>query len=436
MRHMNPKYISGQEAVRIIRPGNRVFVHGGAATPHYLLKCLAERSDELFNIEVVSISLQGDAVIADPKYKGSFRINSLFVSQNIRTAVNEGRADYVPIFLSEIPNLFRRNILPLDVAMVQVSPPDKHGYCSLGVSVDIAVAGIKAAKHVIAQVNRRMPRTLGDGIIHISEFDSIVEHQQELPETISEAGTSEIAARIGEYCAVLVEDGATIQTGIGTIPDAVLASLRNHKKLGIHTEMFSDGIIPLVEKGIITNEFKKKHRGKIVTSFLLGSRQLYDFVDDNPSIVALGIDYVNDTSVIRTNPKVTAINSAIEVDFTGQVCSDSIGTFHYSGVGGQMDFMRGASLSEGGKPIIALPSTTGKGISRIVPFLKQGAGVVTTRAHAHYIVTEYGVAYLYGKNLRQRSKALIDIAHPNHRESLEREAYKRFHTYEFERTIY
>lgn len=433
---MNPSYISGEEAVKAIAPGNRVFVHGGAATPHHLLKCLAARSGELFNVEMVSISLQGDSIVAEPKYKDSFRINSLFVSQNIRTAVNEGRADYVPVFLSEIPNLFRRNILPLDVAMVQVSPPDKHGYCSLGVSVDIAAAAVKCAKHVIAQVNPRMPRTLGDGIVHVKEFNSIVEYEQELPEVVSEAGTSEIAGRIGEFCASLVEDGATIQTGIGSIPDAVLASLMNHKQLGVHTEMFSDGIIPLVEKGVITNAFKKKHRGKIVTSFLLGSRKLYDFVDDNPSVAALGIDYVNDTSVIRTNPKVTAINSAIEVDCTGQVCSDSIGTYHYSGVGGQMDFMRGASLSEGGKPIIALPSTTAKGISRIVPFLKQGAGVVTTRAHAHYIVTEYGVAYLYGKNLRQRSKALIDIAHPNHREALERQAFERFHTFEFDRTVY
>jgi len=433
---MNPKCISGEEAVKAILPGNRVFVHGGAATPHYMLKCLAARSNELFNVELVSISLQGDAMVADPKYRESFRINSLFVSQNIRNAVNEGRADYVPIFLSEIPNLFRRKILPIDVAIVQVSPPDKHGYCSLGVSVDIGVAAIKSAKYIIAQVNPRMPRTLGDGIVHIKEFDAMVEHEQELPEVKSEAGTSEIATRIGEYCASLVEDGATIQTGIGTIPDAVLASLTNHKRLGVHTEMFSDGILPLVEKGVITNEFKKKHRGKIVTSFLLGTRKLYDFVDDNPSVAALAIDYVNDTAVIRTNPKVTAINSAIEVDFTGQVCSDSIGTLHYSGVGGQMDFMRGASLSEGGKPIIALPSTTISGVSRIVPFLKQGAGVVTTRAHAHYIVTEYGIAYLYGKNLRQRSKALIDIAHPNHREELERRAFERFHTYEFERTIY
>jgi acyl-CoA hydrolase len=428
-------YITGEEAVKIIKPGQRVFVHGGAATPHYLLEKLAERSSELWNVEIVSISMQGDAIIADEKYKGSFRINSLFVSQNIRTAVNEGRGDYVPIFLSEIPTLFRRNILPLDVALVQVSPPDKHGFCSLGVSVDIAATAVKTAKHVIAQVNPRMPRTLGDGIVKIDEFDSVVYREQELPEVVC-SDLSEISMRIGNYCAELVENGATIQMGIGSIPDAVLASLTGHKELGIHTEMFSDGIIPLIEKGVITNQHKKKYRGKTVTSFLLGSRKLYDFVDDNPSVVALNIDYVNDTAVIRTNPKVTAINSAIEVDITGQVCSDSIGTYHYSGVGGQMDFVRGASLSEGGKPIIALPSITSKGISRISSFLREGAGVVTTRAHAHYIVTEYGIAYLYGKNMRQRAKELIRIAHPNHREDLERTAFERFHNYEFERTLY
>ncbi len=428
-------YISGEEAVKIIKPGQRVFLHGGAATPHYLLKKLAERSSELWDVEIVSISLQGDAVIADKKYKDSFRINSLFVSQNIREAVNDGRGDYVPIFLSEIPILFKRGILPIDVALVQVSPPDKHGYCSLGVSVDIAATAVKTAKYVIAHVNPRMPRTLGDGIIKINDFNAVVYAEQELPEIIC-SDISEISMRIGSYCAELVEDGATLQMGIGSIPDAVLASLTNHKELGVHTEMFSDGIIPLIEKGIITNQHKKKYRGKTVTSFLLGSRKLYDFVDDNPAVVALNIDYVNDTAVIRTNPKVTAINSAIEVDITGQVCADSIGTYHYSGVGGQMDFVRGASLSEGGKPIIALPSITSKGVSKISPFLKQGAGVVTTRAHAHYIVTEYGIAYLYGKNMRQRAKALIEIAHPNHREALERAAFERFHTYEFERTVY
>jgi acyl-CoA hydrolase len=429
------KYISAEEALQAVKPGQRVFVHGGAATPHFLLKKLAERASELWNVEIVSISLQGDPVIADKKYKDSFRINSLFVSQNIREAVNEGRGDYVPIFLSEIPILFRRGILPIDVAIVQVSPPDKHGFCSLGTSVDIAGSAIKTAKHVIAQVNPRMPRTLGDGIFKLSDFDAAVYKEEELPEVkCSEA--NELSMRIAAHCAELVEDGATIQMGIGSIPDAVLASLTNHKELGVHTEMFSDGIIPLIEKGVITNQHKKKHRGKTVTSFLLGTRKLYDFVDDNPSIVALNIDYVNDTAVIRTNPKVTAINSAVEIDVTGQICSDSIGTYHYSGVGGQMDFVRGASLSEGGKPIIALPSVTSKGISRIVPSLKPGAGVVTTRGHAHYIVTEYGVAYLYGKNMRQRAKALIEIAHPNHREALERAAFDRFHSYEFERTVY
>lgn len=425
-------YTTGEEAVKMIKSENRVFVHGGAATPHHLLGKMTERASELFNVEIVGISLQGDALFAQKKYNDNFRINSLFVSENVRVAVNEGRGDYVPIFLSEIPNLFRSGILPIDVALVQVSPPDKHGYCSLGTSVDIALAGVKTARKVIAQINPRMPRTLGDGIVSVREFDAMVFAEQELPEIIDLGGPSEIAMRIGAHCAELVENGATIQTGIGAIPNAVLASLTHHKELGVHTEMFSDGLIPLIENGVITNQHKKKHRGKSVTSFLLGSRKLYDFVDDNPSIAVLGIDYVNDTSVIRTNPKVTAINSAIEVDITGQVCSDSIGTYHYSGVGGQMDFIRGASLSEGGKPIIALPSTTGKGISRIVPFLKQGAGVVTTRAHAHYIVTEYGVAYLYGKNMRQRAKALIKIAHPNHREDLDKAAFERFHSYQFE----
>jgi acyl-CoA hydrolase len=427
-------YIKGEDAVKLIKPGDRVFIHGGAATPHFLLSHLANRSSELWNVELVSISLQGDAILADKKYKDNFRMNSLFVSQNIREAVNSGRGDYVPIFLSEIPILFKRNILPLDVAIIQVSPPDIHGYCSLGVSVDISAAAIKSAKVIIAQVNPKMPRTLGDGIVHVKEFDAMVLGEQDLPEIAYK--TSEIANRIASHCASLVEDGATLQMGIGAIPDAVLASLNNHKELGVHTEMFSDGVIPLIERGVITNQHKKKHRGKTVTSFLLGSRKLYDFVHDNPSVAVLGIDYVNDTAVIRTNPKVTAINSAIEVDITGQVCSDSIGAYHYSGVGGQMDFMRGAALSEGGKPIIALPSTTSRGESRIVSFLKQGAGVVTTRAHAHYIVTEYGVAYLYGKNMRQRAKALIQIAHPNHREELEQAAFDRFHSYEFERAGY
>lgn len=422
------KFISAEEAVKVIKSGDRVFVHGGAAVPHHLLKKMVERSDELFDVEVVSVSLQGEALFADKKYKDNFRVNSLFVSQNVREAVNDGRGDYIPVFLSEIPNLFRRNILPLDVALVQVSPPDKHGYCSLGVSVDVAATAIKTAKHVIAQVNPRMPRTQGDGIVKMDSFNAVVYHEQELPEIKYSENFSEVAVRIGSHCAEIIENGATLQAGIGSIPDAVLAALKNHKELGVHTEMFSDGILPLVEKGVITNQHKKKHRGRIATGFLLGSRKLYDFVDDNLSVVMLNIDYVNDAAVIRTNPRMTAINSAIEVDITGQVCSDSIGTYHYSGVGGQMDFMRGAALSEGGKPIIALPSTTAKGISRIVPLLKPGAGVVTTRSHAHYIVTEYGVANLYGKNMRQRAEALVKIAHPDHREAISKAAFDRFRT--------
>jgi acyl-CoA hydrolase len=420
------KYISGEEAVNVIKSSDKVFVHGGAATPHFLLKKMVERANDLRNVELISISTQGEALFADIKYRESFRINSLFVSANVREAINDGRGDYVPVFLSEIPNLFRKNILPLDVALVQVSLPDNHGYCSLGVSVDVASTAIVTAKYVIAQVNPKMPRTFGDGIVKIDSFDALVYAEQELPEVAAGKGRSEIAMKIGVNCAALVENGATIQTGIGSIPDAVLGSLMNHKELGVHTEMFSDGILPLVESGVITNEHKKKYKGKIVTGFLLGSRKLYDFVDNNPSVVVMNIDYVNDTSVIRTNPKVTSINGAIEIDITGQVCSDSIGTYQFSGIGGQMDFIRGASLSEGGKPIIALPSITTKGASRIVPFLKEGAGVVTTRGHVHWVVTEFGMVNLFGKNLQQRAKALIKIAHPNHREDLERSYFDRF----------
>jgi len=427
-------YTNVEDALKLIEPGHRIFIHGGAATPNFLLTALANRYRELWNVELVSISLQGDPVITAKKFKESFRMNSLFVSENIREAVNSGRGDYVPIFLSEIPMLFRKNILPLDVALIHVSEPDQHGFCSLGTSVDIASAAVKSARKIIAQVNPLMPRSHGDGIIHIKDIDALVYAETELP-SITQGHSNEITTRIAAKCAELVEDGATLQMGIGSVPDAVLANLGNHKGLGVHTEMFSDGIIPLIEKGIVTNEFKRKHRGKTVASFVLGTRKLYDFIDDNPAVAMLGIDYVNDASVIRTNPKVVAINGAIEVDITGQVCSDSIGTYHYSGVGGQVDFMRGAALSDGGKPIIALPSTTSKGESRIVSFLKPGAGVVTTRAHAHYVVTEYGVAYLFGKNMRQRAKALIEIAHPNHREQLEIAAFERFHTYEFERTI-
>ncbi|WP_161887976.1 acetyl-CoA hydrolase/transferase family protein [Pontibacter russatus] len=419
-------YKTAEEALSIIRSGDRVFIQGSAATPQYLIRKLAERADELRNVELVSITTYGDIPLTEERYKDSFFINSLFVSANVRDAVNSGRGDYIPIFLSDIPQLFRTGILPLDVAIVHVSPPDKHGYCSLGVSVDVTREAVLSAKHVIAQVNPHMPRTHGDGLIHVRRFDVLVEVDEALPEVDYTQRITEKERTIARYIAEMVEDGATLQMGIGAIPDAVLGSLTNHKELGIHTEMFSNGVMPLVEKGVITNEHKYRHPGRIATGFIVGNRALYDFVDDNPLILMQRTDYVNDTAIIRSNPKVTAINSAIEIDLTGQVVSDTIGTYQYSGIGGQMDFMRGAALSAGGKPIIALPSTTHKGISRITPFINHGASVTTTRAHVHYVVTEYGVAYLFGKNLRQRARALINIAHPDHRERLEEEAVKRF----------
>lgn len=419
------RYISADEAVSVIKTGDRVYIQGVAATPHVLIDAMVRRAPELRNIEIVHLHTEGEAPYTAPEYAESFFVNALFVAANTRQAIQEGRGDYVPVFLSEVPALFTKGILPLDVALIHVSPPDRHGICSLGTSVDCTWAAVHAARHVIAQVNPHMPRTHGDGFIHVSQIDALVEVDMPLPETPPRI-LSEVEKKIGWHCANLIEDGATLQLGIGAIPDAVLCALHNHVRLGIHTEMFSDGVIDLVEKGVITGECKRVHPNKIVTGFVMGSRRLYDFVDDNPTVVFVDIGYVNRTDVIRRNPKVTAINSAIEVDLTGQICADSIGTYQFSGVGGQMDFIRGASLSEGGKPIIALPSVTSQGISRIVPFLKEGAGVVTTRAHVHYVVTEYGVADLYGKNLRQRAKALIEIAHPSHREALEKAAFARF----------
>jgi acyl-CoA hydrolase len=322
--------------------------------------------------------------------------------------------------------LFRKKILPIDVALVQVSPPDSHGYCSLGTSVDIAKSAVEMASIVIAQVNPRMPRTHGDGFLHLSKIDALVWHECELPEVDYSSNTSAAVRQIGKNVASLIEDGATLQMGIGSIPDQVLQNLYGHKNLGIHTEMLSDGIIPLLEVGVINNSMKKLNVGRSVTGFMAGTRKLYDFVNDNPQMRVMDIAYVNDTSVIRQNPKVTAINSAIEIDLTGQVCADSIGPYQYSGIGGQMDFIRGASLSEDGKPIIALPSVTSKGASRIVAFLKEGAGVVTTRGHVHWVVTEYGIVNLFGKNLKQRGRELISIAHPDHREMLERSFHERY----------
>ena len=420
---MNP--VTPLEAVKIISSGHRVFIQGGVATPELLVNAMAERACDFRNVEIVHIHTEGATPYLDPACIDSFEINSFFIGSNIRKAVNAGHAQYIPIFLSEIPSLFRKKILPLDVAMVQVSPPDKHGYCSLGVSIDIALAAVEEAKYVIAQINPQMPRTHGDGLVHMRNFHAYCVTDSPLPE-VDLGEPSDVEKAIGHHVAGLVEDRATLQMGIGGIPNAVLSSLTNHKDLGIHTEMFSDGIIDLVEKGIVTGKYKQKHPYKIVSGFAMGTKRLYDFMDDNPEVAMLDIAYVNDTAVIRRNPKVTAINSAVEIDLTGQVCADSIGMNMYSGVGGQMDFIRGASLSEGGKPIIALGSVTNKGVSKITPFLKQGAGVVTTRAHVHYVVTEYGVANLYGKNLYQRAKALINIAHPDHRESLDRAAFERF----------
>lgn len=422
-------YQSAESALSLIKSGNRVYIHGSAMTPNYLLAELAKQAYRLQDVELTFISLHGDIVVDRPEYEKNFHINSLFVSDSVRHAVHEGRADFIPVFLSDIPDLFKNGQLPLDVALIQVSPPDVHGYCSLGVSVDIARSAVSTSKYIIAQVNPSVPRTLGDSMIHTDKIHAFVYADVALHEVDYSSKIKNEELQIGKYIAEMIDDGSTLQMGIGTIPDAVLKSLFNHKNLGVHTEMCSDGIIDLFEKDIINNSKKIIHPYKTVTGFAVGTKRLYDYVNDNPAFAFLDIDFVNDPHIIRKNPKVVAINSAIEVDITGQVCADSIGMQLYSGIGGQMDFIRGAALSEGGKPIIALTSRTRNGQNRIVPFLKPGSGVVTTRGHVHYIVTEYGVAYLYGKNLRQRAKALINIAHPDDRELLEKACWERFHKF-------
>lgn len=417
------QFISAEEAVKSIQSHERLFIHGGAATPLALVHALSARYRELKNVEIIHLHTEGDVPYAKPEFMGAFHINSFFIGNNLRQYVDHSHVQYVPVFLSEIPALFRKGVMPVDTAMIQVSLPDQHGFCSLGVSVDIAKAATDVANKIIALVNPHMPRSHGDGQIHRSRFDAMVYTEVplfELPEP--EVSATEIA--IGKQVASIVEDGATLQIGIGGIPNAVLQCLKGHKDLGLHTEMFSDGILPLVEGGIINGRKKRKHPGKIVSAFSIGTRRLYDFINDNPMVAMLDAAYVNDTSVIRKNDKVTAINSAVEIDLSGQVCADSIGHHIISGVGGQMDFIRGASLSEGGKPIIAMASTTAKGISKIVPVLKPGAGVVTTRAHVHFVITEYGIADLYGKNMAQRARSLIAISHPDHREDLERKAFE------------
>ncbi len=413
------KYVTAAEAVKVVQSGNRIYVQAAAATPTVLTRALAERAHELRDVEVCHMHTEGEAPYADPALKESFHVNSFFIGKNVRHTLTAGNGSYTPVFLSEIPRLFRKNILPLDVVFIHVSPPDSHGYCSLGVSVEATKAAIEMAKTVIAQVNPQMPRTFGDSVLSLSAIDYLVEADMPLYGHGTDI-ISDQEALIGGFVASLIEDESTLQMGIGSIPNAALAKLTNHKNLGLHTEMFSDGVIDLIESGVINCKYKGVTKNRALATFLIGSQRLYDFVNDNPFISMRESSFVNDTAVIRRNPKMVAINSAIEVDITGQVCADSIGPKMYSGVGGQMDFIRGASLSEGGKAIIALPSVTKKGESKIVPFLKQGAGVVTTRAHVQYVVTEYGIADLYGKSLKQRAAAMTNIAHPDHRESLDR----------------
>lgn len=418
-------FVSAEEAVKLIKSNDRIFIQGGAATPNLLIDAMIKRHLELENVEICHMHTEGAAPYSTPDFVKSFRTNAFFVGKNIRQWINHDHVQYIPIFLSEVPLLFRRGVMPIDVAIIQVSPPDKHGYCSLGVSVDVAKAATDVASKIIALINPKMPRSHGDGILHFSKFDSVVYQDEQIYcEAPTELEYHELL--IGKHIADLVEDGATLQLGIGAIPNAAAKFLANHKDLGIHSEMFSDGILPLIESGVINNRLKRKYPGKTVGSFAIGTQKLYDFIHDNPSVAMLDVEYVNDASVIRKNPKVTAINSAIEIDLTGQVCADSIGTTIYGGVGGQMDFIKGASLSEGGKPIIAMGSITSKGISKIVPTLKLGAGVVTSRAHVHFVVTEYGVADLYGKNIAQRVKALIEIAHPDHQAALEEQGFKLY----------
>ncbi len=418
------KLTTPEKAVSVVKSNDKIFISGNAATPFALLEALAARKNELQNVEINHVLLVGNDPFSEPGMEGHFRHNSLFVGPADRQAINEGRSDYVPVFLFEIPALFAKKIISLDVAIVQVSPPDEHGFMSFGVESLTTKAAAESAKYVIAQVNENMPRTLGDSFIHVSRFHNFVEISSDLPELPRKLPT-EVESKIGKHVASLVEDNSTLQLGIGGIPDAVLQSLMDKHDLGVHTEMVSDGIVKLVEAGIITNAKKTIHRGKIIATFIFGSKQLYSFVDNNPLFEVHPCDYTNDPFIIAQNDKMVAINSAIEVDITGQVCSDSIGTKIYSGFGGQLDFIRGAAYSKGGKPIIALPSTAKKNtVSRIVANLKRGAGVVTSRGDVHYIVTEYGIAELHGKNIRQRARALIDIAHPKFREELEKYSFE------------
>jgi len=421
------KTVTAEEAVKVIKSGDRIHLSSVAVTPHALIRAMVERgrNKEFENVRIQHIHTEGPAPYAEAEFEGIFQLESFFVGANVRKATQAGYADYIPVFLSETQKLIRQGYLKVNVAMVQVSPPDKHGFVSLGTSVDATLAAIETADVVIAQVNKFVPRAWGDAMISIKEIDYFVEHDEQLY-IHNNAPLSETERAIGRNVAALVEDGACLQMGIGGIPNAVLAELGNHKDLGVHTEMFSDGILPLVEKGVVNGKRKQIDKGKMVASFLMGSQALYDFIDDNPEVAMMDVGHTNGIQVIRKNHKVTAINSALSVDITGQVCADSIGTTHYSGVGGQIDFIRGAGHSEGGKPIIAMPSVTSKGVSKISPTLMEGAGVVTTRSNMHWLVTEYGAINLYGKTLQDRARAIISVAHPDHREMLDKAAFERF----------
>jgi 4-hydroxybutyrate CoA-transferase len=427
-RDKKTQYLTAEEAVGYIQSGNRVFMTGNCSVPQKLLDGLVDRAKDLTDVELVQLLAISDVDYVAPELEGHLRVNAMFISANVRDAVNDGRGDFTPILLSDVPRLFRRKEkFPINVALVHLSPPDMHGYCSYGVEVGLTKTGAEVADLVIAEVNAQMPRALGDSVIHIDDIDIIVEVDYPIPE-VQMTDANPLQQEIAQHIVELIPDGATLQTGIGAVPDAVLRLLNNHRDLGIHTELFSDGVIELVERGIINCRAKSLHPGKIIAGFVLGTQRLYDFIHDNPLCEFHPTEYVNNPYVVSQNDRMVAINSALEVDLTGQVCADSIGHRFYSGVGGQLDFIRGAGRAEGGVPIIALPSTArGNTLSRIVPELKPGAGVTTGRNDVHYIVTEYGVADLFGAPIRSRVKQLIDIAHPDFREELSRIAYERYH---------
>jgi acyl-CoA hydrolase len=420
------RIVSADEAVSVVKSGQHVFMQGAAASPTILLEAMVRRAPELEDVKIIHMHAEGPAPHLAPDMVGHFRHKALFIGPNARQAINEGRAEFIPVFLSDIPRLFDQGIIPLDVALINVSLPDEHGFCSLGTSVDTVITAIRNAKFVLAQLNKSMPRTLGDSFVHIDKIDFGVEVDMP-PYNHSTGEIGETENKIGGYVADLVQDEATLQMGIGDIPSAVALHLYEKKNLGIHTEMFTDVLVDLVERGVVTCERKDIDCGKIVTTFMMGTQRLYKFVDNNPMVEMRQVDYTNDTSIIRKHRRMTAINSAIEVDLTGQVCADSIGTRMYSGVGGQMDFMRGAALAEEGRAIIALPSTAAGGkFSRITVALKEGAGVTTTRSHVRYVVTEFGVAELFGQSFRDRAKRLIAIAHPDFRDELTAYAKKTY----------